>query len=347
MYKNGVSVVVCCYNSTTRLYKTLKALAHQVISKDIIVEIIIVDNASTDHTATYASEIWESFNSPIPLISTYEAQPGLGNARKKGIAQASYAYVLFCDDDNWLLPNYINDAYHILNNDSNIAACGGMGMPVFETEKPYWFDEYAESFALGSQEIVRENGKLLCLYGAGLVFKKEVIKQLDDSGYTQFFKGRVGKKLSSSEDIELTNAMVLMGYKLHYAESLQFYHYLPTERLTLNYIQKLFTANGTDGPIRNLYYAHICTGYTHKLIKNWYFHFLLSLVRLIKYYIIPPKKYGRKIYFLWNKAYIKELLSIKPYYKNIISNINKVANINKTKEPNYLFEQGNLLLQSI
>lgn len=326
-YKKGVSVVICCFNSTARLYKTLKALAHQIIDKEIDVELIIVDNASTDETATYAKEIWESFNSPWHLINTYEAQPGLGNARKKGIAEANYAYILFCDDDNWLSPNYVTDAYHILNNDTTIAACGGIGLPVFETEKPYWFDEYAESYALGSQEIVRENGKLLCLYGAGLVFKKEIINQLDSCGYTQFFKGRVGKKLSSSEDIELTNAMVIMGYKLHYNPSLQFYHYLPKERLTLNYIQKLFIANGTDGPIRNLYYAHICTGLVHKLIKNWYFHLLLSMFRLVKYFIIPPKKYGRKIYFLWNKAYINELLSIKYSYKNIISNIGKIASI--------------------
>lgn len=327
-YKKGVSVIICCFNSTARLYKTLKALAHQVLDKEIDVELIIVDNASTDDTATYSAEIWEGFKSPWHLINTYEAQPGLGNARKKGISQAKYAYILFCDDDNWLSPNYVNDAYHILNNDSEIAACGGIGMPVFETEKPYWFDDYAESFALGSQEIVRENGKLLCLYGAGLAFKKEVINQLEASGYTQFFNGRVGKKLSSSEDIELTNAMVLMGYKLHYAPNLQFYHYLPKERLTLNYIQKLFIANGTDGPIRNLYYAQICTGFVHKFVKNWYFHLLLSVFRLVKYYIKPPKKNGRKIYFLWNKAYIKELLAIKCSYKSILLNINKVATIN-------------------
>lgn len=328
----GVSVILCCYNSGKRLNKTLRALANQKFDAELNVEIIVVDNASTDHTAEYAKSIWESLNTHIQLRNINQPIPGLGNARKIGIAEAKYSYVLFCDDDNMLFPNYINDGYHILNNDDHTGACGGIGLPVFETDKPNWFDEYAESFAVGSQEIVKENGKQLSLYGAGLMLKKEVINQLDNCGYSQFLKDRTGTKLSSSGDTELTNAIVLLGYDLKYSENLKFFHYLPKERITKNYLEKLFVAFGTDGPLRNLYYAHICTSFIHKLIKYWHFHFFLSIFRLVKYYIHPPKKQGRKIFFLWSKAYIKELLAIRSNYGTIISNIHKIAAVKIKKE---------------
>ena len=324
---NGVSVILCCYNSVKRLNKTLKALANQKFDEAINVEIIVVDNASTDHTAEYANSIWESLNTATKLRNVHQPIPGLGNARKTGISAATYPYVLFCDDDNWLSPNYINDGFHILNNNLSVGACGGIGIPIFEIDKPFWFDEYAESFAVGSQQIVKVKGKQLSLYGAGLMLKKDIIYQLENCGYSQFLKDRTGTKLSSSGDTELTNAIVLLGYELRYSENLKFFHYLSKERLTLNYLERLFIAFGTDGPIRNLYHAHLCSGLINKLIKNWYFHFMLSVFRFIKYYVFPPKKYGRKIYLSWNKAYLKELFNIKPSYKTIIYNIRKVVSV--------------------
>ncbi len=322
--KTGISIVICCYNSSKRLKKTLEALANQKFDGNISSEIIVVDNASTDNTAKYAESLWESLNAPIPLRTVHESKPGLSHARKRGIEETSYSYILFCDDDNWLFPNYINKAYHIINNDSTIGACGGMGIPKFEIRKPYWFDEYSEAFALGSQEIVRENGVLLNLYGAGLTIRKKALTDLSECGFTRMFAGRVGSKLSSSEDTELTNGMVLLGYKLHFCEQLKFYHYLPKERLNFTYLKKLFIAFGTDGPVRDLYYACITKRASHRFIKNWYLHFSISILRLLKYLIMPPKKYGRGIYFYWSIAYIKELLGLYGRHKTIRTNIMKL-----------------------
>lgn len=325
--EDGISVIICCYNSETRLKKTFAAIANQIFNKAIKVEIILVDNASTDNTSAYAEAYWQTVNSDISLKIVKECKPGLANARKMGIEESRYAFILFCDDDNWLFPNYINDVYYILKNNSEIGACGGMGIPQFETQKPYWFDEYAEAFAIGSQEIVRENGQLLNLYGAGLAIRRVVLTKLAQANFSQTFNGRVANKLSSSEDTELTNAVVLAGYQLHFSENLKFYHYIPKERLTFAYLQKLFLAFGKDGPVRNLYYAYISKRKSHSRIKNWYYHLLLSLIRLAKYSIYPPKKHGRLIYFNWSLAYIKELIRIKKSYNLINYKISKLRGI--------------------
>ncbi len=320
----GISVIICCYNSSKRIPEVLQALVEQKFNSPILWEIVLVDNASTDNTSSIALSIWKSLNAGIDFRITYETLPGLANARARGIQESRYEYLVFCDDDNWLFPDYLQGVYNILQSNPVVAACGGIGIPVFETAKPSWFDEYAEAFATGSQEINTEEGKLLNLYGAGIGITKSSLDQLALAKFNPFMVGRVGNKLSSSEDTELTYALVLIGQTLHFSSELKFYHYLPKERLQFSYLKKLFIAFGNDGPVRNLYYANISNRFFHRQVRNWGFHFLLSLFRLVKYVIIPPKKGGRVIYFNWSKAYIKSLFALRNSYAEMQSDIYRI-----------------------
>ena len=322
--QQGISVIVCCYNSANRIGKTLSNLSKQENVSDLSWEVIIVDNASTDHTADISLAIWQELGAGTELRVVSEPRPGLGNARRKGITEASYSFLLFCDDDNWLSENYVRGMYELLGSDPNIAACGGMGVPVFETEEPRWFYEYAEAFALGSQDTAMENGQILSLYGAGLAVRKHIVEDLIRDGFEQLLPDRSGKTLSSSGDTELTNAMVLRGYRLACTDDLKFFHYLPKERLTFSYLRALFIAFGTDGPVRNLYYSYITGSRPHRLLKSWHIHLLLSLVRVVKYGLFPPKKYGRGIYYHWSIAYIKQLLVLRKGYPEIKRRITRI-----------------------
>jgi glycosyltransferase involved in cell wall biosynthesis len=331
----GISVIICCYNSATRLPDTLRALRKQIVGPTLQWEIIVVDNASDDGTADIARRLCQlpGRQTAIPFVICYEPVPGQGHARKNGVSVAAYSYLLFCDDDNWLSESYVQDAYNIMESDSSIAACGGLGIPVFEGEKPAWFDHYAEAYAVGAQSINTENGRILNLYGAGITVNRYAMDRLTQSGFQPMMVGRTGKKLSSSDDTELTYAFVLMGYRLVYAAELQFQHYLPTARLTHGYLERLFTSFGEDGPLRNLYYAHISQRFFHRLNRYWSFHLLLSITRLFKYVIIPPKKNSRRIYWKWSLAYIRQLFIIKKQYPAIIKNIGKAQGISSTPAP--------------
>ena len=50
----GVSVVICCYNSAERLPRTLTHLAAQRVSEKLPWEVIVIDNASQDKTGEVA-----------------------------------------------------------------------------------------------------------------------------------------------------------------------------------------------------------------------------------------------------------------------------------------------------
>ncbi|MBA2330845.1 MAG: glycosyltransferase family 2 protein, partial [Flavisolibacter sp.] len=106
---NGISIVICCYNSAELLPKTLHHIAQQKIASTIPWELIIVNNNSSDDT----KKIAEQFINKNPFIKAHivdEFSPGLSIARHKGFETSSYEYMLLCDDDNWLENDYVETA---------------------------------------------------------------------------------------------------------------------------------------------------------------------------------------------------------------------------------------------
>src|SRR5262249_17511403 len=100
----GVSVILCCHNSVTRLKPTLAHLAGQSGIGEREWEIVLVDNASTDQTASHAQSLWQSFGAPSELRVVSEPNLGLIHARVTGISSAGYEILTFVDDDNWISP---------------------------------------------------------------------------------------------------------------------------------------------------------------------------------------------------------------------------------------------------
>lgn len=319
----GISVVICCFNSAKRLENTLQALSVQNCVGICDWEILIVDNASTDDTARKSEEIWKKYQEPTPLRVIQEPRPGLTHARKAGILLAKFDYILFCDDDNWLNSNYLNIGFRILEDYPLLAALGGNGSAVFESQKPAWFDEFREAYAVGSQSLTMEDGKQLSLYGAGMFIRKSCYLNLVAYGFREFLNDRTGNSLSSSGDTELTNAFTIAGYQIMYSADLRFQHFLTTNRLQRRYLEKLFIAFGSDGPLRNVYYSFQTRKKFFKLLRFWLIHLTIALLRLVKYTIIPPKKNARRLYLLWNISYLKSLLKLLGKYSGIYRSISR------------------------
>jgi glycosyltransferase involved in cell wall biosynthesis len=134
----GISVIICCYNSASRLPVTLKHLSQQNVDLVIPWEVIVVDNNSSDNTANIALSYWNASKTNTPLRVIEEKMPGLSFARKKGIREAQYEYIIFCDDDNWLSDNYIQQAYNLMEQHHFAAAFGGQSEAVSDIPIPEW-----------------------------------------------------------------------------------------------------------------------------------------------------------------------------------------------------------------
>ena len=80
---DGISVIICCYNSDWIIARCLDALKAQIIPIDLLWEVVLVDNNCSDATVQIAKETMLDSGVDFSIVS--EPEPGLMNARKRGI----------------------------------------------------------------------------------------------------------------------------------------------------------------------------------------------------------------------------------------------------------------------
>ncbi|MDR1682034.1 MAG: glycosyltransferase family 2 protein [Candidatus Symbiothrix sp.] len=235
----GISVIICCYNSAERLPETLRHLAGQRFTETIPVEIILINNASTDTTKETAQSEWERYGSPFPMMIINENRAGVIYARQTGIKHASYKYTLWCDDDNWLKYNYMQLAFDRMESDPTIGVLGGQSTGVSLIDLPDWFLDYSAVYAIGKQ--AQHTGFLHqnYIWGAASVQRTAIVIETIANDFPMLLVGRKGNLLLAGDDSEMCRRILLMGYRLFYDEALHFSHFIPPARLTKEYREGL------------------------------------------------------------------------------------------------------------
>lgn len=241
----SISVVICCYNSVSRLPSTLSHLLQETTTHPRFSwEIIIVDNASTDGTREIGEKFANEY-SRVEIKIITELKPGQSHARLAGARLARYEYLLFVDDDNWLAPDYLLRLAHSLREHPEIGAMGGISTAITDGPEPKWLPRHQRWYAVngpgGPQERLED---VTFLWGACLAVKRDLFHgiQLLDTG--ERLSGRQGASIPAGEDHELCHLLRALGAKLVVNHSLHFHHYLPERRLTWSYLRELHHAAG-------------------------------------------------------------------------------------------------------
>jgi glycosyltransferase involved in cell wall biosynthesis len=91
---SGVTVILCARNEQAWIATQLEALTRQAVPAPW--EVILVDNASSDHTVAIAKR----FAGRLNLRIVHEATRGLARARNTGVAAARHRLIAHCDADD-------------------------------------------------------------------------------------------------------------------------------------------------------------------------------------------------------------------------------------------------------
>lgn len=239
--RKGVSIIVCCYNSSELLPGTLEKLFKLTVPEDSGAEIIIVDNNSSDNTFSLAQKILESKENKFRFKIFRQPVQGLSHSRMAGIENSQYEYVILCDDDNHLHDDYLENTIRIMDGNPETAILGGESIPVSKGEFPFWFNEFSSSYAAGKQydndgDVTFPKGEI---WGAGMVIRKSALQEIISNGFKTILDDRSADKLSSGGDIELCYALRLAGWKIRYDSSLKLDHCIHQKKLNWNYLIKL------------------------------------------------------------------------------------------------------------
>ena len=324
----GVSVILCCYNSAKRLPLTLKHLAEQNVDSNIAWEVLIVDNASTDHTVALVNDLVSEYEFKCPVRIVQEKKAGLTFARKKGIEDCKYEYIIFCDDDNWLSSNFVSEAFKILSENIKCGIAGGRLLPQFETEKPRWFDSYQLFYTVGEKPVDPGDVTDRCVIpGAGMITRKSIWLKVFDSNYKFLCVDRMGNSLSTGGDMEMCEIVRNLKYRIHYSDVIHLKHFIPKERLTLEYLKRNAFGFGIFNMLIQPYY-YLSAKNINRWI--WFKDFAYNILQIRKPFInlLYLKRFDfvvnfnlqiGKVYGLLSlrKQYLSNIAYIKRYYETL------------------------------
>jgi len=118
-----ISVIIPAWNATKFLWRAVESLAATNYSN---LEVVIVDDASTDNTWMVCNEIQKRFPALVRIFQRPMSEVrGAAASRNLGIKMSTGEYVAFLDADDWVYPWRFEESVNILNTDPRVDAVYG------------------------------------------------------------------------------------------------------------------------------------------------------------------------------------------------------------------------------
>jgi glycosyltransferase involved in cell wall biosynthesis len=249
----NVSAIIPTRNRAAALQRTLESLA-QVDRADQALELIVVDNGSTDETravfarasARFAHLAWKYCSEPVP---------GLLSGRHRGAREATGEICAFLDDDvrvsgGWLTA--VREAFHR----PDVVLAGGPSAPLFATTPPAWLEEFWTSDAKGRLCTWRSlfdggpTGKPIdpC-YVLGLNFAIRRATLFQFGGFHPDCLPAALQRFQGDGETGLSLKLQRAGLLAVYHPGMAVQHEVPAQRLTPDYFEQ------------RAYYQGVCDSY--------------------------------------------------------------------------------------
>ena len=230
-----LTVLIPTYNRAESLRKTLRSMSRAEKPDGLTVEIIVVDNNSSDGTPQVVEEMRSAFTAST-LRYLFESKQGRSFALNTGISAADGDLVTAVDDDEEIAVDWFTEVYRTFRERwDELDFVGGKILPNWEVEPPPWVEPLKAGVIcwrdFGDEEWVYTPDSPLLTGGHG-IFKRSLF---DDLGGYDENVGAKGKGFISGEDEVFYDILMRAGKFGIYNPRLVIYHYVPAYRLSKNY----------------------------------------------------------------------------------------------------------------
>lgn len=308
MYK--ISVIIPAYNVEKHIERCLQSVINQTL-KDI--EIIIINDGSTDNTLENIKKVIDENDKRIKIIS--RINKGVSYSRNEGIELATGEYIAFLDADDWIEANFCEDVYlKLKQTNSDIITCDYYINESQIVKRP-------EFEIINNKEYLKEilNGNIMPSV-ALKVIKRNILIQ-NNIKFNE--KIKIGEDLLFSFDLSFLHIKVTNIKK-------PYYHYMIRENSASNsYNKNILDILNVIRYIEDKLRSH-----------NLYNKFkdevnYLKYIHLYYLYIIIPKPFNKTHKLLYKAI------------KNIDINIDNIYKQNNLTKINYYAYKKSYLLGAI
>ena len=238
-----VTVIIATYNRAALLDQCLDHLCRQRFAPGD--EVIVVDNGSTDDTASVVAR--HQIRCAAPLRLLHEPTPGKSRAITRALALATGDILAFTDDDANVDEDWL-DAWRDLMADPGVALAGGPVRPRWQSTVPQWIRRARDRYPrLGAPIGLLDYGDrpielgARTVLGANLAVRREVFTR---AGGFPTHLGKLRGTLLSGEDHQLCRRVQDAGFRAMYVPAAAVQHWVPAGRARVSYCLRWFYWSG-------------------------------------------------------------------------------------------------------
>lgn len=226
-----LSIIVATRSRAALLEKMFRSLDVALAAAPVPVEVVVVDNGSTDQTPGVIERWVSSGAGRVPLR---EPQPGKARALNRAIQTARAAILAFTDDDVEVAPNWVREMVAFFaGHNEYAAAMGRVRIPLHVTDPAQRAQiAYFRTLPLfeGGDAVTDERH----LYGCNMAVRRAVFDRLG------LFNERLGPGASGlHEDGDLARRTLHAGMRIGYMPEVVVYHAVEPSRLTYDFFRAL------------------------------------------------------------------------------------------------------------
>lgn len=236
------SIIIPTVNRSASLTQTFASLLALKSDYDSV-EIIIVDNGSSDDTRSVCQEIIRS-NPKILIKYCFEPIPGLLSGRHRGFYESSGDILVFIDDDVDVHPHWLNSIRESFT-DPYVSLVGGKNLPRYQSGEPGWLEAFwnregAHKWLdfISILDFGDEVEELDPLFIWGLNFSIRRHSLIELGGFHPDYVPKPFDHYQGNSETGLAWKAKERGLKIMYQPKATLWHRIPDHRLTFDYFEK-------------------------------------------------------------------------------------------------------------
>jgi glycosyltransferase involved in cell wall biosynthesis len=213
------SIILCTRNRAAHLRKTLAALTKVAVPGDWQVEVIVVDNASSDDTANAVSQ---ARYQNMAVCCVHESRGGQCYARNTGIAAAKGEIIVYTDDDVEPIADWL-EALCSPIVEGKADAVAGVVVLAPDLLRP-WMTRMHRSWLASTEYDPATPPRMV---GANMAFSRRVLERVPCFD-TELGPGRLG----FGDDTLFGQQLIAAGYRVVVVPDAVVQHHFDPDRLT-------------------------------------------------------------------------------------------------------------------